>query len=63
MIDWWQHLTFSESSAILLGMLAGFCLGGSLLGRRRQEPEYPVCSPRVSRAWLRALYRNSRSDL
>jgi hypothetical protein len=61
MIAWLQHLTFSQASAIVLGMLAGFCIGG-IMGSRQPDPEYPVCSPRVTRAWLKAMHRTSRKD-
>jgi hypothetical protein len=62
MIAWWQHLSCSSAFAILLGTLAGFCLGGCLPRRRIRRPEYPICTPRISRAWLRACQNNSRRD-
>jgi hypothetical protein len=55
MSAWLAHLSWSSASAIAFAFLSGFSAGAWWPRPVRHDPEYPVCSPHVSRAWLKAI--------
>ena len=61
-IAWWQHLSWQAASIIVLVPAGIACLYFGTRKRRLPETEcyrHPVCSPRVSRAWVRAMRERS----